>query len=203
VSASGVRISGAASASRAESSGVGTRTLRCSTASGSGTAASPASGGAAGSSSLVPPNIPSTACIAHASTVCPGGSCSTVYRRQRSSIVWVSRAVKVSSTPSPFDATAGNSGTRRWLRARERAEISTTAGRSRLLYWKTRGIREASICCASRFATISWRLCSFSRQRSSAELATKATPSAPFRTTRRVAAYMACPGTASSCTFRS
>ena len=110
---------------------------------------------------------------------------------------------KVSSTPSPFDATAGNSGACRPLRERESAESSMTAGRSRLLYWKTRGIREASICWASRFVTISWRLCRFSCHRSSAELATKTTPSAPLRTTRRVAAYMGCPGTARSCTFRS
>ena len=65
------RTSGPPAAPRPESSAVGTRTFRCST-----TSAGSEGSSSAGASSFRPPNIPSTACFAQASTVCPGGSCS-------------------------------------------------------------------------------------------------------------------------------
>ena len=92
----------------------------------------------------------------------------------------------VSSTPSPRDATAANSGARRPFRTFESASTGTTSGKSRLLYWNTSGMRFGSSRCSTRLATISFRLFKFSCQRSEAELATNTTPSAPLTTMRRV-----------------
>ena len=161
-----------------------------------GGADSPSASGLGSSRSA--PNMPSTACLVQPSIVWPSGSWSGAYERRRSSTTSERIAAKVSRTPSPLLATAANSSARRSLSARERSAIGITCGRSRLLYCSTSGMRRGSSRCASRLAVISWKLCWVSCQRSVAELATNTIPSTPRRMMRRLAAYMAWPGTAAS-----
>ena len=99
-----------------------------------------------------------------------------------------STAPSVSRTPSPRTATASSHGARRRLSAAVSSSTDATSGRSRLLYWKTRGIVAGSSPFADRLPFISWRLATFSWSRSAAEFATNTTASAPRVTSRRVAA---------------
>jgi hypothetical protein len=103
-------------------------------------------------------------------------------------MVAVRMEANVSSTPSPRSATAGMAGTLRAFSVRSMNSTGVTSGRSRLLYWSTSGSEDGSSWCASRFSVISRKLWTFSSQRSAAEFATNTSESAPFRTSRRVAA---------------
>ena len=129
---------------------------------------------------MAPPNIPSTACRVHSSTRLPRGELQ----------LWVALAQRPDRR-----AEQGREGLehplaghryRRELgdpasveRPRERRRSRVTSGRSRLLYWRTRGMCTGSSSWARRLTIISRRLSTFSCQRSVAEFATKAIPSAP------------------------
>ena len=121
----------------------------------------------------------------HSFTVWRGGRTSSACCRIKSSRVRSRMQVSVSRTPSPFRATAPKAGTPLRLSPWFRAAISSTWGRSRLLYWNTRGTAAGSSCCARKWVLSSLKLQMFSCQRSVAEFATKTTPSEPFSTARR------------------
>ncbi len=93
----------------------------------------------------------------------------------------------VSSTPTPFTATASKNGKPRGFMRSFRISMGSAFGRSRLLYWRTIGISSGSISLASRFSR---RFSKLSRSASSIASwlsATNTTQSAPFSTMRRVA----------------
>ena len=110
------------------------------------------------------------------------------------SISWTT-ATKVSMTPSPCDATAGNARRFQGLSVLLSSADDSRSGRSCLLYWRTRGSFSGTRRLASRLTFMFSYAATFSLRTDLRESATNTTASAPASTTRRVALYCTWPGT--------
>ncbi len=88
--------------------------------------------------------------------------------------------------PSPRLATVSNSGASKRLSWARSSSTGTTPGRSRLLYWRTRGNEARSIPISARLASRFDIDSMFESAALGCESATKTTPSAPLSTATRV-----------------
>ena len=121
------------------------------------------------------------------------------FRSIRTSLMTV---LSVSKTPTPVEAAASISGTLRRLRSAWSSPSEAMFGRSRLLYWSTRGSLSGSYPCSRRFIRRFSIDSSFESVRVSCESAQKTTPSTPRRIAagwrRRKPGRERCPGGSAS-----
>jgi hypothetical protein len=110
------------------------------------------------------------------------------------SISWTT-AAKVSITPSPRAATAGNALRPQKLSVRSSSSRGTSGSRSCLLYCTTSGTFSGTSRFASRLTFMFSKAAWFSFADGRRLSATNTTASAPASTTRRVALYWTWPGT--------
>ena len=104
-------------------------------------------------------------------------------------------ATKVSMTPWPRAATAGNAFRPQKFRARSISVRGCSSERSCLLYWRTSGTFSGTSRLARRLTFMFSKADMLSFWPVRWLSATNTTASAPARTTRRVALYWTCPGT--------
>ena len=107
-------------------------------------------------------------------------------RRRRSTNVSFEMSLNVSATPPPSEATASTNGYGWKFRESWRASTESALGRSRLLYWMTRGSDSRLIFSSWRLSRRFWKDSRLCDSMDHCESTTKTRPSTPRRTILRV-----------------